>query len=62
LKVLQFEAAVQRATLAATLTRLQEPSVKPWVTQAAKVAGGLLLSPTAKWLLTALLVRVIRGR
>lgn len=62
LQVLEFEAAVQRATLAATLDRLQEPAVKPWLTQAAKVAGGLLVSPTAKWVLTALLMRVIRGR
>ena len=62
LQVLEFEAAVQRATLAATLARLQQPSVRPWITQAAKVAGGLLISPTTKWLLTALLMRVIRGR
>ena len=62
LQVLEFEAAVQRATLAATLARLQQPAVQPWVKQAAKVAGGLLVSPTVRWLLTALVMRVIRSR
>jgi hypothetical protein len=62
LQVLEFEAAVQRATLAATLTRLQTRPALSWLTQAAKVAGGFVATPTAKWILTALLMRVIRGR
>ena len=62
LQVLEFEAAVQRATLAATLTRLQQRPALTWLGQAAKVAGGLLATPSAKWILTALLLRVIRGR
>jgi hypothetical protein len=29
---------------------------------AAKVAGGMLATPTARWVLTALLMRLLRGR
>jgi hypothetical protein len=30
--------------------------------EAAKMAGGVLKTPTARWVLTALLMRIIRGR
>jgi hypothetical protein len=62
LQVLEMEAAVQRTTLAATFSEWQQRRTLTWVIGAAKIAGGLLGTPTAKWLLTALLVRVIRGR
>ncbi|HTY93754.1 MAG TPA: hypothetical protein VMC02_07700 [Steroidobacteraceae bacterium] len=62
LQVLEIEAAIQRTTLAATLTEWQQRRVLTWVTEAAKVAGGMLSTPTAKWLLTALVLRLIRGR
>ncbi len=63
LQVLEVEAALQRTTLAATLTQLQQRRpLATWISGAAKVAGGLLVSPTARWVLTALLMRVIRGR
>ena len=66
LQMLEIEAAVQRAQLAATLAQWQRRSVLNWVasaaTSAAKVAGGILATPTARWVLTALLMRLIRGR
>jgi hypothetical protein len=62
LQVLEMEAAVQRATLAATFAQWEQHRTLNFVVGAAKIAGGLLLGPTAKWLLTALLMRVLRGR
>jgi hypothetical protein len=62
LQVLEMEAAVQRTTLAATIAEWEERRTLTWVVGAAKIAGGLLAGPTARWLLTALLMRVIRGR
>jgi hypothetical protein len=62
LQVLEMEAAIQRTTLAATFAEWDQRRTLTWVIGAAKVAGGLLGTPTAKWLLTALLMRVIRGR
>jgi len=61
LQVLEMEAAIQRATLAATFGQWEQRRALTWVVGAAKVAGGLLMGPTAKWLLTALLMRVVRG-
>jgi hypothetical protein len=62
LQVLEMEAAVQRATLAATFAQWEQRRTLNFVVGAAKIAGGILIGPTAKWLLTALLMRVIRGR
>ncbi|HEY1898977.1 MAG TPA: hypothetical protein VGG49_04195 [Steroidobacteraceae bacterium] len=62
LQVLEMEAAVQRTTLAATLGQWQQHRTLTWVLQAAKMAGGALASPTARWLLTAVVMRLIRGR
>ena len=62
LQVLEMEAAVQRTTLAATLGQWQQRRTLTWVMDAAKMAGGVLAGPTAKYLLTALLMRLIRGR
>jgi len=62
LQVLEMEAAVQRTTLAATLGQWQQRRTLTWVMDAAKMAGGVLAGPTAKYLLTALLMRLIRTR
>ncbi len=62
LQVLEMEAAVQRATLAATFAQWEQRRTLNFVVGAAKIAGGLLVGPTAKWVLTALLMRLIRGR
>jgi hypothetical protein len=62
LQVLEMEAAVQRTTLAATLGQWQQRRTLTWVMDAAKMAGGVLAGPTAKYLLTALLMRLIRSR
>lgn len=62
LRVLEMEAAVQRVTLAATLAEWQQRRTLTWVAEAAKMAGGMLTTPTARWLLTALVMRLIRGR
>lgn len=62
LQVLEMEAAIQRTTLAATFAEWDRHRTLKWVIGAAKIAGSLLGTPTAKWLLTALLMRVIRGR
>lgn len=60
LQMLEMEAAVQRTTLAATFAQWEQQRTLNFVVGAAKIAGGLLVGPTAKWLLTALLMRVIR--
>jgi hypothetical protein len=62
LQVLEMEAAVQRTTLAATLGQWQQRRTLTWVLDAAKMAGGVLAGPTAKYLLTALLMRLLRSR
>jgi len=62
LQILELEAAVQRTTLAATFTQWEQKKTLTWVLEGAKVAAGLLGSPTAKWVLTALLMRLIRSR
>jgi len=62
LQMLELEASVQRTTLAATFAQWEQRKTLTWVLEAAKLAGGLVASPTAKWLLTALLMRVIRSR
>jgi hypothetical protein len=62
LKVLEMEAEMERTTLAATLDEWQQRRTMTWVMEAAKMAGGVLKTPTARWVLTALLMRVIRGR
>jgi len=53
---------VQRATLAATFAQWEQRRALNFVVGAAKIAGGILAGPSARWLLTALLMRVIRGR
>jgi hypothetical protein len=62
LKVLEVEAAMQRMTLAATFSQWHQPRALTWAVEAAKFAGGMLKTPTARWVLTALLMRLIRGR
>jgi hypothetical protein len=62
LQILEVEAAIQRTTVAATLADWQQRRVLAWVAEAAKLAGGMLSTPTAKWVLTALVLRLIRGR
>jgi hypothetical protein len=62
LKVLEIEAAMQRTTLAATFSQWHQPRALTWAVEAAKFAGGMLKTPTARWLLTALVMRLIRGR
>jgi hypothetical protein len=62
LKVLEVEAAMQRTTLAATFSQWHQPRTLTWAVEAAKFAGGMLKTPTARWVLTALLMRLIRGR
>jgi hypothetical protein len=66
LQVLEVEAAVQRAQLAATFGQWQRRGTLAWVAtaamSAAKMAGGVLATPTARWVVTALLMRLIRGR
>lgn len=62
LQVLEMEAAVQRTTLAATFAEWDQHRALTWIIGATKIARGVLGTPTAKWLLTALLLRVIRGR
>jgi hypothetical protein len=62
LKTLEMDAALQRTTLAATLDEWQERRTMTWVMEAAKVAGGVLKTPTVRWVVTAALMRLIRGR
>jgi uncharacterized membrane protein YfcA len=62
LQVLEMEAAIQRTTLAATFAEWDQHRMLSWVIGAAKIAGSVLGTPTGKWLLTAVLLRVIRGR
>jgi hypothetical protein len=62
LQVLEMEAAIQRTTLAATFAEWDQHRTLTWIIGAAKLAGSVLGTPTAKWLLTAVVMRVIRSR
>jgi len=62
LQALEMEAAVQRTTLAATFGQWQQRRTLTWVMDAAKMAGGMLATPTARWLVTAILMRIVRSR
>ena len=62
LQILEMEAAVQRATLAATFAEWEQRRTLSWIFGAAKLAGGVLATPTVKWMATALLMRLIRSR
>jgi hypothetical protein len=62
LQVLEMEAAVQRTTLAATLGQWQQRRTLTWVIDAAKMAGNVLAGPTARYVITALVMRLLRGR
>ena len=62
LQALEMEAAVQRATLAATLEQWQQRRTLTWVMEAARMAGGVLSGPTGRYMLTALLMRLLRRR
>jgi hypothetical protein len=66
LRMLEIEAALQRAQLAATFGQWQRRGAMAWMATAAvtaaKMAGGMLATPTARWVLTALLMRLLRGR
>ncbi len=62
LQVLEMEAAVQRTTLAATLEQWQQRRTLTWVIDAAKMAGNVLAGPTARYLITALVMGRLRSR
>ncbi|HEX3837513.1 MAG TPA: hypothetical protein VHW25_11170 [Steroidobacteraceae bacterium] len=62
MQILEMEAAVQRATLAATFAKWEQRRTLSWIFGAAKLAGGVLATPTIKWVATALLMRLIRSR
>jgi hypothetical protein len=62
LQALEMEAAVQRATLAATLEQWQQRRTLTWVMEAARMAGGVLSGPTGRYLLTALVMRLLGRR
>ncbi len=62
LQALEMQAAVQRTTLAATLGQWQQRRTLTWVLDAAKMASGVLAGPTARYVITALVMRLLRGR
>lgn len=65
LKLLEIEAQLQRTALAASLTQLEQRQPLAWLGTAATVAsaaGKVLSTPSVRWLLMGLAVRLIKGR
>lgn len=53
LQLLEMEAALQRASLAATLAKLEKRRALAWGGQAASWGARLLATPRVRWLLAA---------
>ena len=65
LKLLELEAQLQRTALAASLSQLEQRQPLAWLGTAASIAGAagkVLSTPSARWLLMGLAVRLIKGR
>jgi len=61
-ELLELQAQVQRATLAATLAQWEQKSVLTWITGAARMAVQVLSMPRLRWLLVAELMRRFKRR
>jgi hypothetical protein len=59
-QLLELEAQLQRATLAATLAEWEQARARSWLLGAARVAGHALSTPRMRWLLFATLLRRLR--
>ncbi len=65
LRLLEIEAQLQRTALAASLSQLEQRQPLAWLGTAASIAGAaskVLSTPSMRWLLMGLAVRLIRGR
>ncbi|MGH8218311.1 MAG: hypothetical protein ACREUT_07070 [Steroidobacteraceae bacterium] len=61
LELLELEAEVQRAALAATFARLEQRRVFSWAAGAGRTALRVLAMPRVRWLLLAALLRRFRS-
>ena len=61
-ELLELEADVQRAALAATFARLEQRRALAWATGAGRGALRVLAMPRVRWLLLAALLRRLRSR
>ena len=60
-ELLELEAEVQRAALAATFARLEQRRALSWAAGAGRAALRVLAMPRVRWLLLAALLRRLRG-
>ena len=60
-ELLELEAEVQRAALAATFARLEQRRALSWATGAGRTAMRVLAMPRVRWLLLAALLRRLRS-
>jgi hypothetical protein len=60
-ELLELEAEVQRAALAATFARLEQRRALSWAAGAGRTALRLLAMPRVRWLLLAAVLRRFRG-
>lgn len=59
-ELLELEAEVQRAALAATFARFEQRRALSWATGAGRAALRVLSMPRVRWLLVAAVVRGVR--
>jgi hypothetical protein len=59
-ELLELEAEVQRAALAATLARLEQRRALSWAAGAGRTVLRVLAMPRVRWLLLAAIVRRLR--
>ncbi len=59
-ELLELEAEVQRAALAATFARLEQRRALSWAAGAARTALRVLAMPRVRWLLLAAIIRRLR--
>ena len=62
LKLLEIEAQVQRTTLAAHLAQWEQRQPLAWAGTVVKLASQVLSTPSARWLLAGVALRLIRSR
>lgn len=60
-ELLELEAEVQRAALAATFARLEQRGALSWAAGAGRTALRVLAMPRVRWLLIAALLRRLRS-
>lgn len=61
-ELLELEAEVQRATLAATFARWEQRKLAGWVAEGGRLALRALFSPRLRWLALAAALRAVKRK